>query len=57
LGFQVNTKLIKEQDTWRKKAKEIEEREAALLGSKDEMITDLQEQVSFLYLLRFAINS
>lgn len=26
LGFQVNRKLIKEQETWRKKAKEIEER-------------------------------
>lgn len=26
IGFQVNRKLIKEQDTWRNKAKEIEER-------------------------------
>uniref|UniRef100_A0A1J3HBD2 BRCA1-associated protein n=1 Tax=Noccaea caerulescens TaxID=107243 RepID=A0A1J3HBD2_NOCCA len=42
---EVNRKLIEEQDTWRKKAKEIEEREAALLGSKDEMIVDLEEQV------------
>ncbi|KAG7570135.1 BRCA1-associated 2 [Arabidopsis thaliana x Arabidopsis arenosa] len=42
---EVNRKLIKEQETWRKKAKETEEREAALLGSKDEMIADLQEQI------------
>ncbi|KAJ0231313.1 hypothetical protein HA466_0299780 [Hirschfeldia incana] len=42
---EVNRKLIKEQDTWRKKAKEIEEREAALLGSKDETIADLEEQI------------
>ncbi|KAF2610924.1 hypothetical protein F2Q70_00010973 [Brassica cretica] len=42
---EVNRKLIKEQDTWRKKAKEIEEREAALIGSKDETIVDLEEQI------------
>ncbi|KAL0862946.1 hypothetical protein Bca101_042064 [Brassica carinata] len=42
---EVNRKLIKEQDTWRKKAKEIEEREAASLGSKDETIVDLEEQI------------
>ncbi|ESQ31592.1 hypothetical protein EUTSA_v10004093mg [Eutrema salsugineum] len=42
---EVNRKLIKEQDFWRKKAKEIQEREAALLGSKDEIIADLEEQI------------
>ncbi|KAL1188465.1 BRAP2 RING ZnF UBP domain-containing protein 1 [Cardamine amara subsp. amara] len=42
---EVNRKLIKEQDTWRKKAKEIEEREAALLVAKDSFIVDLEEQI------------
>ncbi|KFK25756.1 hypothetical protein AALP_AA8G155400 [Arabis alpina] len=41
---EVNRKLIKEQDSWRKKAKGIEEREAAMLRLKDEMIADLEEQ-------------
>ncbi|CAN8251811.1 unnamed protein product [Cochlearia groenlandica] len=42
---EVNRNLIKEQDTSRKKAKEIEKREIALLKSKDEMIVDLEEQI------------
>ncbi|XP_010541914.1 PREDICTED: BRCA1-associated protein [Tarenaya hassleriana] len=42
---EVNRKLIKEQDIWKKAAKEIEEREVALLRSKDETILDLEEQI------------
>ncbi|GMY35823.1 BRAP2 RING ZnF UBP domain-containing protein 1 [Fagus crenata] len=41
----INRNLIKNQEIWRKKFKEIEEREAAALKLKDEQILDLEEQV------------
>jgi len=41
----INRDLIKNQEIWRKKAKETEEREAALLKSRDEKILDLEEQI------------
>ncbi|CAI0542831.1 unnamed protein product [Linum tenue] len=42
---EVNRGLIKDEDTWRKKAKEIEARQSSSLSSKDEMILDLEEQI------------
>ncbi|CAI0469986.1 unnamed protein product [Linum tenue] len=42
---EVNQGLIKDEDTWRKKAKEIEARQSSSLRSKDEMILDLEEQI------------
>lgn len=42
---EMNRTLIKNQDTWRKKIKEIEEREIAELKLKDEKLLDLEEQI------------
>ncbi|XP_073219992.1 BRAP2 RING ZnF UBP domain-containing protein 1 isoform X2 [Cicer arietinum] len=42
---EVNRNLIKNQETWRKKVKEAEEREAASIKSTDERILDLEEQI------------
>ncbi|CAN1216951.1 BRAP2 RING ZnF UBP domain-containing protein 1 [Linum perenne] len=42
---ETNKGLIKDEQTWRRKAKEIEERQALSLRSKDEMILDLEEQM------------
>ncbi|XP_059432422.1 BRAP2 RING ZnF UBP domain-containing protein 1 isoform X1 [Corylus avellana] len=42
---EVNRNLIKNQEIWRKKVKETEEREAATLSSRDEKILDLEEQI------------
>lgn len=41
----VNLNLIKNQEIWRKKVREIEEREATALRLGDEKIVDLQEQI------------
>ncbi|KAJ4839219.1 BRAP2 RING ZnF UBP domain-containing protein 1 [Turnera subulata] len=41
----INRGLIKNQEVWRKKIKEIEEREASSLLSRDERILDLEEQI------------
>ncbi|KDP30261.1 hypothetical protein JCGZ_17043 [Jatropha curcas] len=41
----VNRDLIKNQEIWRKKVKEVEERETSLLCSMDEKILDLEEQI------------
>ncbi|XP_050213266.1 BRAP2 RING ZnF UBP domain-containing protein 1 [Mercurialis annua] len=42
---EINRNLIKNQDIWRKKVKEAEDREASCLRSRDERITDLEEQI------------
>ncbi|XP_058105951.1 BRAP2 RING ZnF UBP domain-containing protein 1 [Magnolia sinica] len=41
----INENLMKNQDLWRKKIKEIEEREKAALRLRDEKIVDLEEQI------------
>ncbi|XP_048227613.1 BRAP2 RING ZnF UBP domain-containing protein 1 isoform X2 [Ricinus communis] len=41
----VNRNLIKNQDIWRKKVKEVEEREMSSIRSRDERILDLEEQI------------
>ncbi|KAJ8753145.1 hypothetical protein K2173_017712 [Erythroxylum novogranatense] len=41
----VNRNLIKNQEMWRKKVKEIEEREASSLSSRNGKILDLEEQI------------
>ncbi|WCJ30024.1 zinc finger (ubiquitin-hydrolase) domain-containing protein [Euphorbia peplus] len=41
----VNHNLIKDQDIWRKKIKEVEERETLTLHAKDETVLDLEEQI------------
>lgn len=41
----INRNLIKNQEVWRKKAKEIEEREDAELRLREEKILDLEEQI------------
>ncbi|XVE54455.1 hypothetical protein DITRI_Ditri03aG0082700 [Diplodiscus trichospermus] len=43
---EINHNLIKNQQVWREKVKEIEEREASQLRLKDEKILELEEQVS-----------
>lgn len=40
-----NQNLMRNQEAWRKKIKEIEEREVLALRSKDEKILDLEEQI------------
>ncbi|CAL0330487.1 unnamed protein product [Lupinus luteus] len=42
---EANRKLIKNQEIWRKKVKEAEEREAASVKSLSEKILDLEEQI------------
>ncbi|WVZ12972.1 hypothetical protein V8G54_017502 [Vigna mungo] len=42
---EVNQKLIKNQDIWRKKVKEAEEREATSTKTMNERIIDLEEQI------------
>ncbi|XP_021899398.1 BRCA1-associated protein [Carica papaya] len=42
---EINRYLIKDQEIWRKKVKEIEERVISTLRSKDEQILDLEEQL------------
>ncbi|KAK8660899.1 hypothetical protein V6N13_051806 [Hibiscus sabdariffa] len=42
---EVNRKLMKDQQVWREKVKEIEEREASESRSMDEKILDLEEQI------------
>ncbi|OMO81163.1 Zinc finger, UBP-type [Corchorus capsularis] len=42
---EINRDLIKNQKIWSNKVKEIEEREAAQLKLKDEIILDLEEQI------------
>ncbi|KAG8639308.1 BRAP2 RING ZnF UBP domain-containing protein 1 [Manihot esculenta] len=42
---EINRSLIKNQEIWRKKVKEVEERETAALRSRDERIIDLEEQI------------
>ncbi|OMO57764.1 BRCA1-associated 2 [Corchorus olitorius] len=42
---EINRDLIKNQKIWSNKVKEIEEREAAQLKAKDEIILDLEEQI------------
>ncbi|CAN0918266.1 BRAP2 RING ZnF UBP domain-containing protein 1 [Linum grandiflorum] len=42
---ETNKGLIKDEQTWRKRAKEIEEREALSIRTKDEIILDLEEQI------------
>ncbi|KAB2618602.1 BRCA1-associated protein-like [Pyrus ussuriensis x Pyrus communis] len=41
----INRNLIKDQETWRRKLKEIDEREAASLSLREEKIVDLEEQI------------
>ncbi|KAJ6863540.1 BRAP2 RING ZnF UBP domain-containing protein 1 [Populus alba x Populus x berolinensis] len=41
----INRGLIKNQEIWRKKVKEIENRETSSLSSRDERIHDLEEQI------------
>ncbi|CAN6681231.1 unnamed protein product [Malus baccata var. baccata] len=41
----INRNLIKDQETWRRKLKEIDEREAASLRLREEKIVDLEEQI------------
>ncbi|CAK7345438.1 unnamed protein product [Dovyalis caffra] len=41
----INRDLIKNQEIWRKKVKEIAERETSSLSSRDERILDLEEQI------------
>ncbi|KAF5459182.1 hypothetical protein F2P56_023160 [Juglans regia] len=41
----INRNLIKNQEIWRKKVKEIEERDAAAQRLRDEKILDLEEQI------------
>ncbi|KAJ0089962.1 hypothetical protein Patl1_13059 [Pistacia atlantica] len=41
----INRNLIKNQEVWRKKVKEIEEREISSLRLKDEKILDLEDQI------------
>ncbi|GLT86171.1 hypothetical protein SLE2022_043280 [Rubroshorea leprosula] len=42
---EINRNLIKNQDIWRKKMKEFEDREISQLKFKDEKILDLEEQI------------
>ncbi|CAL5029688.1 unnamed protein product [Urochloa decumbens] len=49
----INEKLNRSQDMWRKTLRELEEREKAQLKSKDETIRDLEEQVKD---LKFSIK-
>ncbi|GJN26231.1 hypothetical protein PR202_gb14147 [Eleusine coracana subsp. coracana] len=42
---EMNEKLTRNQDVWRQTLRDIEERERAVLQSKDETINDLEEQV------------
>ncbi|KAG1363179.1 hypothetical protein COCNU_11G000060 [Cocos nucifera] len=42
---EMNENLMKNQNIWREKIKEIEERERATLKSKDERIRDLEEEI------------
>lgn len=41
----INRGLIKNQEIWRKKVKELEDRETSSLSSRDERIHDLEEQI------------
>ncbi|KAM1809205.1 hypothetical protein ACFX11_026415 [Malus domestica] len=41
----INRNLIKDQETWRRKLKEIDEREAASLRLREEKTVDLEEQI------------
>ncbi|KAH8481626.1 hypothetical protein Peur_068708 [Populus x canadensis] len=41
----INRGLIKNQEIWRKKVKELEDRETTSLSSRDERIHDLEEQI------------
>ncbi|KAK8654990.1 hypothetical protein V6N13_107583 [Hibiscus sabdariffa] len=47
-SVKVNRKLIKDQQVWREKVKEMEEREASESRLLDERILDLQEQIRVL---------
>ncbi|KAJ4708229.1 BRCA1-associated protein [Melia azedarach] len=42
---EVNKNLMKNQEIWRRRVKEIEEREASSVRLKDEIILDLEEQI------------
>ncbi|KAK3143548.1 hypothetical protein QOZ80_4AG0301680 [Eleusine coracana subsp. coracana] len=42
---EMNDKLTRNQDVWRQTLRDIEERERAVLKSKDETINDLEEQI------------
>ncbi|XP_072980779.1 BRAP2 RING ZnF UBP domain-containing protein 1 [Typha angustifolia] len=42
---EINDNLMRSQNIWREKLKEVEERERATLKQKDEMINDLEEQI------------